>query len=136
MKKLAIVFAFILFVAAMAHSQTMSTIGKGTPLNVQNEGFTDFIKPATSTFSIKDTATLVGTLPAGTTALWIISASGTVAFGDASLATATVANYPLIANGSFRRFSIYPNEKNPTIYMLNGTAGATSTVSIMAEVQR
>ena len=138
MKKniLLIASIIVLIVASIGYTQSASTISKGFPQAVQDAGVTDFIKPSTSTFSLLDTPTLVGTLPAGTTALWIVSSSGAVAFGDASLATATVANYPEIADGSHIRIPIWPGEKNPTIYILNSTAGATSTASIMAEVQR
>ena len=131
---LMILTVIVLIVASVGYTQSASTITKGRPMAVQDTGMTDFI--AVSTKNLLDTPTLVGTLPNGTVALWVTSASGAFAYGDASLATATVANYPAVADGSEKRFVIFPGEKNPIIYLLNSSAGATSSVSLMAEVQR
>lgn len=136
MKKFTLLFVFMLLVTA-GFSQTMSTIGKGAPLNSNSGSITGYVDPATSTIAITDVAQKISALPAGTVAIIITAKGGAINYGSSTVTTSTNGVWPTIAANGYLRIPIYPGETTPDIYVVNNATGTASVVArVIAEVQR
>lgn len=138
MKKLTFLFVFMLLATA-GFSQTMSTIGKGAPLNDNTGAITGYLPLATPTITLTDAAKLItvsSPLPRGTIAVNLI-ASGAFNYGASTVLTSTSGAFMTVADKGVVRIPIYPGLTLPSIYVVNNATGSTTnTVRIIAEVQR
>lgn len=134
---LALVLAVIVTSALPAPAQTMSTISKGTPLNVNDAmmtGYAAFSTP-TITWSAASTAVQMPQPPANTIAVIAIS-SGSVNYGDSTVKDDAVGAYPTLADEAEKVFPVWPG-KRPEVYFVPTASGATDcVVRFIAVVQR
>ena len=139
MKKFTLLFVFMLLVTA-GFSQTMSTIGKGAPLNSNSGSITGYATLATPTITLTDAAQLItagSPLPSGTIAVTLLARGGAANYGPSDVLTSTHGTWPTIASGSFVTIPIYPGETTPNIYVVNNATGSTGiTIRVVASVQR
>lgn len=135
-----LVAAAVVTSALPVPAQTMSTVNKGTPLNVNSLPITGFAAFATPTLALSNTAQRMTPVPAGTVAVTII-ASGAVNFGSSSVVPGSgasgVVGYRHLADGAELTIPIYPTTSQPDIWFCVTATGASNIgVRFVAHVQK
>lgn len=117
-------------------AQSISTIAKGRPAAVQDNGITGYVALGTPTIALTNTAQKIGTVPTGTVAVTIV-ASGALNYGPSSVKTSADGAFPTLADKGLVTIPIWPGTTQPDIYVVNNATGATTAAArIIAHVQR
>jgi hypothetical protein len=124
-----VIVALIVTFAPVAQSASMSTAGPGVPMDTADSPMKDFVIPATQTYDLNGTATLVGTVPSACHTLYIL-ASGPVNVGNASV-THGLNGGVQISTGGYLKLALRQDDSTPAIYVINQTSGSTATVRLM-----
>jgi len=117
-------------------AQSISTIVKGRPAAMQDNGITGYQALGTPTIALTNAAQRIGTVPAGTVAVTIV-ASGALNYGPSTVLTSASGAFPTLADKGFVTIPIYPGTTQPEIYVCNNATGTTTAVArIIAHIQR
>ena len=138
MKKFTLLVAVLAFIVAGvtgASAQSLSTIAKGSPAAVQDNGITGFQAPATPTITLTSAAQLIGTLPANCVAVTLV-ASGAFNYGGSTVLTSTDGAYMTVADKAQVTIPIWPHTTNPQIYVVANATGTSPVVRIVPHVQK
>lgn len=127
---LTLLVAVVVFGSLAADAASMSTAGPGNPADVSETPFHTVIPSGsvgTPTMTLAGTATVIGTVPAGATAVFIV-ASGAVNVGNASVTTGINGGIP-VTSGAYLKLNLRRDDLTPAVYLINQGAGAVSTVT-------